>query len=84
MAQTTGSLGNVNRYASYDEEYYVYIEGESKANLYLADKVISLRKKALKYFSDCPSLVKKLKDKTYGRKHYQDIVEEYNECDTSS
>lgn len=78
-----GIANNGTNMGSFDEEYYILMEGESKAKLYLADKVLSLRKKALKYFSDCPSLVKKLKDKTYNRSNYQDIVNEYNKCDVS-
>ncbi|SIT11983.1 hypothetical protein SAMN05421766_11149 [Zobellia uliginosa] len=68
---------------NHDIEYYILKKGESKANLYLADKVLSVRKKALKYFSDCPSLIKELKAKKYGRKYFREIVEEYNKCDTS-
>ena len=80
----TNSLnGMTTTLSSYDEEYYILKEGESKAHLYLADKVLSVRKKALKYFSDCPSLVKELKDKKYGRKYFREIVEEYNKCNTS-
>lgn len=85
QSEHTNSLnGMTTTTFSRDLEYYILKEGESKANLYLADKVLSIRKKALKYFSDCPSLVKDLKAKKYGRKYFREIVEEYNRCGTTN
>ena len=41
------------------------------------------KKTALKFFKDCPSLIKKIKDKEFNRrKHMEEIIEYYkNECE---
>ncbi len=39
---------------------------------------MSFKKDMIKYFSDCPAIVKKLEDKTYRRKDVELIVNEYN------
>ena len=38
----------------------------------------SFKKKAIKYFSDCPNLVQKIKDKVYKKRDIKEIVEYYN------
>jgi len=61
--------------------FYVLKEGQSIAK-YIKGNNIAYNKfktNALKIFSDCESLVTKIKNKDYKRKHLEDIVTYYNE-----
>lgn len=61
--------------------YYVIKEGQTTAK-YIKGNNIAYNKfktNALKIFSDCESLVTKIKNKKYKRKHLEDIVNYYNE-----
>jgi len=69
----------------YYDEYFIKKEGEKVASLITSRKTMkSFRKIGMKYFSDCPSLVKKIENKTYRRKDVQLAVKEYNKCDVSN
>ncbi len=61
--------------------YYVIKEGQPMAKYIKGNNIDYGRFKtnALKFFSDCESLVKKIKNKKYKRKHLEDIVNYYNE-----
>ena len=64
--------------------YYVIKEGQPIAKYIKGNNIDYGRFKtnALKFFSDCESLVTKLKNKKYKRKHLEEIVTYYNEnCD---
>ncbi|PHS67267.1 MAG: hypothetical protein COB12_03705 [Flavobacterium sp.] len=61
--------------------YYVIKEGQNIAKYLKGNNIDYGRFKtnAIKFFSDCESLVKKIKNKKYKRKHLEDIVNYYNE-----
>lgn len=61
-------------------EFYVLRKNEEAATPLITPGWSSFRKKAMKYFSDCPAVVAKLDDKVYKREDIKDVVEEYNNC----
>jgi len=63
------------------DEFYVIREGEKIASPLITTKIFSsFRRKAMKYFADCPRLVEKLKNKSYTEKNIEHIVVVYNNC----
>lgn len=68
---------------SYNEtdEYYVKREREDIATPLITAAILSsFKKKATKYFSDCPDLIYKLENKILIKDDIKAVVEEYNEC----
>lgn len=63
-------------------EFYVLKDDEKIASpLITARTSRSFKKRAIEYFSDCPSLVSKLDKKMYVKDEIKDVVDEYNdEC----
>ncbi len=61
--------------------YYVIKEGQNTAKYIKGNNIDYGRFKtnALKFFSDCESLVTKIKNKKYKRKHLEEMVTYYNE-----
>jgi hypothetical protein len=61
--------------------YYVIKEGQNMAKYIKGNNIAYGRFKsnALKFFSDCESLVSKIKNNDYKRKHLEEIVTYYNE-----
>lgn len=73
-----------NRVDYYDE-YFIKKEGEKVASLITSRKTMkSFRKIGMKYFSDCPSVVKKIENRTYGRREVVLAAKEYNKCHASN
>ena len=63
------------------EEFYVWREGEKTASPLITLRVSrSFKKRAMEYFADCPALVEKLEDKSYGEENIEDVVKDYNNC----
>jgi hypothetical protein len=62
-------------------EYYVLFEGEHIAKPLIKAKLFNpFKKRALEYFSSCPSLETKLENKIYKRENIYEIINQYNEC----
>jgi hypothetical protein len=76
-------------YSSEDNEFYVLRENEIIAsrlitlptNISASIFTKSFRKRAIKYFSDCPTLVKKLKKREYVKNDILKVVSEYDDCE---
>ncbi len=72
-----------------DNFYHYYVNkgsGDVVIKLGSSQQVYGSRhfkKTALKFFKDCPSLIKKIEDKEFNRrKHIEEIIEYYkNECE---
>ncbi len=70
--------GNV-KMGGYVAFYYIYKEGDKKAVKNLPNSLTTpFVKRMSKYFSDCPTLVEKMKNKEYSYYNSKDIVEFYN------
>ena len=63
-----------------DVSYYVKKEGQLQAKYIKGNNIAYGRFKtnAIKFFADCESLVEKLKNNDYKRKHLEEIVDYYN------
>ncbi|WP_428741223.1 hypothetical protein [Tenacibaculum sp.] len=62
-------------------EFYVIRNNEKIASpLITARPSKSFKKRSIKYFNDCPSLINKLKQKILTKKNIFEVVEEYNKC----
>lgn len=60
---------------------YAIKDGKKKANpLFQSTLSSSFQRRAAKYFSDCPSLIEKIENKTYRPKDFKLIADEYNSC----
>jgi hypothetical protein len=61
--------------------FYVLKEGQTIAKYIKGNNIDygKFKNNALKFFSDCESLVTKIKNKKYKRKHLEEIVTYYNE-----
>ena len=76
-------------YSSQDNEYYVLRKNEKIAsplitlptNMSASVFTKSFRKRAMKYFSDCPSLVKKLKKRKFRESQILQVIAEYENCE---
>lgn len=59
----------------------IYVKKDNKIEyLFMPNAFSSFKKKAKRYFKDCPELVAKLEDDTYNRKDFREIVAFYNGC----
>lgn len=86
MMNTAGPNGVTFQHWNYSfssfNEFFVIKEGEKKATPMIKSGIpSSFKKRASKYFSDCPSVVEKLKNRTYKRRDIKDVVYEYNSCE---
>lgn len=71
---------NPNMYYS-GKNIYARKESEKSVDyLFMANAFSSFKKKAIRYFKDCPKLVAKLENEEYKRKDYNEIAEFYNKC----
>ncbi|MEM6718329.1 MAG: hypothetical protein AAF611_03340 [Bacteroidota bacterium] len=62
-------------------EFYVLREGEKIASPLITLRLSrSFKKRAMEYFSDCPEIVAKLKDKTFRQEDIKEVVTMYNQC----
>jgi hypothetical protein len=62
-------------------EFYVLRENEEIASPLITAQVSkSFKKRAMEYFSDCPTLVAKLDNKDYVKDDVKEVVDEYNKC----
>ena len=62
-------------------EFYIKRSNEHIATpLITARPSTSFRKRAMKYFNDCPPLVKQLKERVLTKKDIIEVVEQYNNC----
>ena len=76
-------------YSSQDNEFYVLRKNEKIAsplitlptNMSASLFTKSFRKRAMKYFSDCPSLVKKLKKREFRESQILKVIAEYESCE---
>lgn len=61
--------------------YYVIKEGQPMAKYIKGNNIAygKFKNNALKFFSDCESLVSKIKNNDYKRKHLEEIITYYNE-----
>lgn len=76
MMMGGGSQSISKYYVSKENEYLVTHLGD-RGNLFSKN----FKKAASEYFKDCPSLVKKIQDKVYGKKDIEAVVTYYNtEC----
>ena len=75
-----GVSGGMWNYSTTDfNEFYILRENESAVSpLVTAGISRSFNKRAIEYFSDCPSLVSKLEAGIYGKNDILKVVEEYN------
>lgn len=71
------AVSNSNRGSVFKESLLVRNNGE--AILFNYAELKSFKKRASEYFSDCPSLVLKIKDKKYTRKNLEGLVKHYND-----
>ena len=60
-------------------ELYVWRNDELPKDLMQGSGFSSFKTRASKYFKDCESLIKKIKDKTYKSENLLEIVKHYNE-----
>jgi len=69
-------------FTSGSDEFYVSREGDSYITLIKSRKPLSrsFKKRAMRFFEDCPSLVLKIKKKEYTEEDILQIVEEYENC----
>jgi hypothetical protein len=73
------SGGMWNYSSSAYNEFYILRENESAGSpLVTAGISRSFNKRAIEYFSDCPSLVSKLEANIYGKNDILKVVQEYN------
>jgi hypothetical protein len=73
------SGGMLNYSSSAYNEFYILRENESAGSpLVTAGISRSFNKRAIEYFSDCPSLVSKLEANIYGKNDVLKVVQEYN------
>jgi hypothetical protein len=73
------SGGMLNYSSSAYNEFYILRENESAGSpLVTAGISRSFNKRAIEYFSDCPSLVSKLEANIYGKNDILKVVQEYN------
>lgn len=77
-----GGTWNHSHYSvSNFNEFYVLRKSEKIATpLITAGISRSFKNKTMDYFHDCPSLISKLKNKTYKKVDIKRIVDEYNTC----
>ncbi|PNW25799.1 hypothetical protein [Formosa algae] len=76
-------------YSSQDNEFYALRKNEKIAsplitlptNISASVFTKSFRKRAMKYFSDCPSLVKKLKKRELRESQILKVIAEYESCE---
>ncbi|TMM28586.1 hypothetical protein FDT66_13345 [Polaribacter aestuariivivens] len=76
-------------YSSQDNEFYALRKNEKIAsplitlptNISASLFTKSFRKRAMKYFSDCPSLVKKLKKRKFRESQILEVIAEYDSCE---
>ncbi|WOC39975.1 hypothetical protein [Polaribacter sp. HL-MS24] len=76
-------------YSSQDNEFYILRKNEKIAsplitlptNMSASLFTKSFRKRAMKYFSDCPSLVKKLKKREFRESQILKVIAEYESCE---
>ncbi|MDF4203280.1 hypothetical protein PXD56_09960 [Maribacter sp. SA7] len=62
-------------------EFYAQRANETIATpLFTARPSKSFKKRAIEYFNDCPTLVSKLRNKTFNKDDIMAVVEEYNNC----
>jgi hypothetical protein len=75
-----GFSGGMSIYSSSAlNEFYILRENESAASPLVTARISrSFNKRAVEYFSDCPSLVSKLEADIYGKNDILKVVEEYN------
>ena len=67
--------------ANTNTSYYILKEGQNMAKYIKGNNIAygKFKSNALKFFSDCESLVSKIKENEYKRKHLEEIVTYYNE-----
>lgn len=82
MAGPNGGTWNHWNYSFNDfNEFYVLKENEKIALPLVTARVSrSFKKRAMEYFSDCSSVVKKLDKRIYIKNDIKEVVEEYNNC----
>lgn len=86
MTSGSGGANGMMSSSTYEvDEYYALRESETIASPLITGRISkSFRKKAIAYFSDCPSLVAKLENKTYRKRDVEKAAKEYNRCDVSN
>ncbi|UJH68396.1 hypothetical protein [Allomuricauda sp. SCSIO 65647] len=77
-----GNMTSTGFYPTDYNEYYVIRKYERTATplIKVGPFTKSFRKSAMKYFSDCPDLVTKLKNRTLSESDLPRIVKEYDQC----
>lgn len=66
---------------NYIQEYHIKKEGEKVATLFISKRTMkSFRKMSRKYFSDCPSVMDLIENRTYRKRDVVLMVREYNKC----
>ena len=78
-----GFITSTGYYPSDYNEYYVQRKHERIASplVKIGPLTKSFRKNAMKYFSDCPDLVTKLKNRDLAQSDLLRIIKEYDECE---
>lgn len=82
MAGPNGGTWNHWNYSFNDfNEFYVLKENKKIALPLVTARVSrSFKKRAMEYFSDCSSVVKKLDKRIYIKNDIKEVVDEYNNC----
>ena len=57
---------------------YLFVKDNGKATVFSKLELKSFKKRASEFFKDCPSLVKKINKKTFGRRDLIEIAQYYN------
>jgi hypothetical protein len=84
MYSGTGGNGTIaNSYSGmgYIDEYFAFKKDDKIAFPIVTYGIgSSFKQKAIAYFSDCPSIVSKIENKTYKRINIIELVTKYNQC----